>query len=214
MESDPLPAGHRALRRAALDRALGLLMPVDSKLSAALTWLAVVETALLDLSEEPQRWRQMAGQHPERRDPLISDARRLAGLLIQLRAQRQGRIDTMLAQAQAQPDDPWAQWTVLMLSGDLKTGHARTGGAARGAGRGVSPRPLSQTLSSSGCRFWPLGERPRRPSLQRGGRRISVRQSGPVFCACPDARFVILGFPARGRAAGRLPARVAAAPLL
>ncbi|WP_420594249.1 hypothetical protein [Deinococcus sp.] len=120
MESDPLPAGHRALRRAAMNRALGLLMPAGDGLSAALTWLAVVETALLDLSGEPQAWQQMAGQHPERRDPLLSDARRLAGLLTQLRALRQGRIDTLLAQAQTQQGDPWAQWTVLMLAGELE----------------------------------------------------------------------------------------------
>ncbi len=108
------------MRRAALNRALSLLIHGGDGLSAALSWLAVVETALLDLSEEPQAWQQMAGQHPERRDPLISDARRLAGLLIQLRAQRQGRIDTLLTQAQTQPGDPWAQWTVLMLSGELE----------------------------------------------------------------------------------------------
>ena len=120
VERDPLPAGHRAMRRAAMNRAVSLLMPAGDGLSAALTWLALVETALLEMGGEPEGWRQMAGQHPERRDPLLSDARRLAGLLIQLRAQRQGRIDTLLTQAQTRPDDPWAQWTVLMLSGELE----------------------------------------------------------------------------------------------
>ena len=121
METEGQPTGHRAARRAALDRALGLLMQsAGREMGAALNWLAVGEAVLIDLGGQPRQWRQMAVHPQQRREALLADARRLEGLLSQLQAVRQGRVAALLAQVQEQPaDDPWAQWTKLILSGDL-----------------------------------------------------------------------------------------------
>ena len=121
METDGQSAGHRAARKAAVNRALGLLMQsAGTELGAALNWLAAVEVALLDLSGASRQWRQRAVERPDKREPLLGDARRLEGLLIQLQAVRQRRVAAVLAQAQEKPDDPWGQWTQLILSGNLQ----------------------------------------------------------------------------------------------